>query len=198
MKSVAIIAMICAGVTVGLIVASRHFRNERRALREAIVPEISTPSQATKHLTSRELQSMTSSEGGESHSMAVDDLVNLAKRRQTFAPDEMQALLSFISAPKPEALTDGEWEERVNVVLNALRVQGKEVPGLTEFLLTTAEQYPSRILRLYAMQHLALWHHRERSVEKRRENQEWGSGHIELSPCAAYPSLIAYPSSESP
>jgi hypothetical protein len=115
------------------------------------------------------LEVAKSVESGESHSIALDLLVSLAKRQQQLAGSDAQTLLSFISAPMPEGLSEGEWEERVNVILNALRVQGKEVPGLTEFLLTTAEQHPSRILRLYAMQHLTLWHHRERSVEKRRE-----------------------------
>jgi hypothetical protein len=73
------------------------------------------------------------------------------------------------SETKPEGLTEGEWAERVNVVLNALRVQENDVPGLVEFLLKTAEGHPSRILRLYAMQHLALWHHREGDAVKRQE-----------------------------
>ena len=101
--------------------------------------------------------------------MALDHIVGLAKRQQQLSDSDAQALLSFISAPKPEGLTDGEWEERVNVVLNALRVQENDVPGLVDFLLKTAEGHPSRILRLYAMQHLALWHHREGDAGKRQE-----------------------------
>lgn len=111
----------------------------------------------------------TSGESGEAHTVALGLLVDLAKRQQQFAPSDIKSFLSFISASKPESLTDGEWEERVNVVLNALRVQENEVPGLVEYLLNTAERHPSRILRLYAMQHLALWHHREQSVNKRGE-----------------------------
>lgn len=111
----------------------------------------------------------TSTQTGESHSMAHDLLVGLAKRQQQLSDSDAQALLSFISAPKPEGLSDGEWEERVNVILNALRVQENDVPGLVEFLLKTSEHHPSRILRLYAMQHLALWHHREGDAVKRRE-----------------------------
>jgi hypothetical protein len=158
-------------------------------------------------------------ETGESHSMAVTDLVIRAKASEQFAPADIQALLAFISAPKPGDLTDGEWEERVNGILNLLRRQtedvetedrrqenasrqtqdfktqdareegasslassgpanqgaagpprptGSAVPGLTEYLLETAERNPSKVLRLYAMQHLSLWFEKETDPVKRR------------------------------
>jgi hypothetical protein len=40
---------------------------------------------------------------------------------------DIQTLLAFISAPKPGNLTDGEWEERVNVILDLLRRQTEDV-----------------------------------------------------------------------
>ena len=69
----------------------------------------------------------------ESQSMALDVAVRLAKRQQQIASSEAEALLDFISSSKPVGFTNGEWEERVNVVLNVLRVQENYVPGLVDF-----------------------------------------------------------------
>jgi len=114
-------------------------------------------------------QSAMVSETGEPHTRSVDVLHILAKHHQALSSEDIRTLLAFISAAKPGDLSDGEWEERVNVILNALRAQDLYVPGLTDYLLTTAGKHPSRILRLYAMQHLALWYQREPSEGKRRE-----------------------------
>ncbi|MBN8457665.1 MAG: HEAT repeat domain-containing protein [Verrucomicrobia bacterium] len=141
-------------------------------------------------------------------------LVARADTNEQLTPADIQSLLAFISAPKPGELTDGEWEERVNVVLNLLRRQTEDVetedrrregagtktqdfktqdaredragslassladdghrpplqgvPGLTEVLLEMAERNGSKVLRLYAMQHLSLWFGKERDPAKRR------------------------------
>ena len=42
------------------------------------------------------------------------------------------------------------------------------VPGLTEVLVEMAEKNGSKVLRLYAMQHLSLWFGKERDPAKRR------------------------------
>jgi hypothetical protein len=42
----------------------------------------------------------------------------VAVRHRLLAPSDMQTLLAFISSPKPGNLTDGEREERFNVILN--------------------------------------------------------------------------------
>ena len=47
----------------------------------------------------------------------------LERANEQLAPADIQTLLAFISSPKPGELTDGEWEERVNGVLNLLRRQ---------------------------------------------------------------------------
>lgn len=169
MKRAAIIVIISTGTVLAVLLVRQFSGNESRALSADVRTRISKPIQTTERLTAEKLKSMTSAGGGEIHSVAVDELVGLAKRRQTLAPGDMRTLLSFISAPKPEGLSDAEWEERVNVILNALRAQENDVPGLADFLLATAEHHPSRILRLYAMQHLTLWHQREKSAGKRRE-----------------------------
>lgn len=113
------------------------------------------------------LATATAPRTGEGHSKAVSELVELAKTRQPLTPSDAQTLLAFIAAPKPDGLTGGEWEERVNVILNLLRQQAS-VPGLTDYLVATAEKHPSKVLRLYAMQHLSLWFATESDAEKRR------------------------------
>ncbi len=45
---------------------------------------------------------------------------------------------------------------------------GSAVPGLAEVLLEMAERHPSKVLRLYAMQHLSLWFAKEHDPAKRR------------------------------
>lgn len=109
------------------------------------------------------------SESGELHSLAVESLVDMARTHQSLAAVDVCELLAFISGPKPDGLTEGEWEERVNVILNVLRAQPGDVPGLSDFLIGTARGHPNRILRFYAMQHLALWYGRESNVAKQME-----------------------------
>ena len=104
---------------------------------------------------------------GEEHSKGVSELVELAKRRYPLTAEDAQTLLAFIAAPKPAGLTDGDWQERVNVILNLLRQQAS-VPGLTEFLIATAEKHPTKVLRLYAMQHVSLWFAKESDPAKKR------------------------------
>lgn len=72
------------------------------------------------------LDSSLSTQGGEAHSLAVSSLVDLTRSRTDLSPTDIQTLLAFISAPKPGDLTDGEWEERVNGILNLLRRQTEE------------------------------------------------------------------------
>ena len=139
-------------------------------------------------------------ERAELHSRAMSDLIARATTNEQLTPADIQTLLAFISSPKPGDLTDGEWEERVNGVLNLLRRQevssfqfqvssgegagslagsgaGSQgaagpprptVAGLTEVLLEMAEKNGSKVLRLYAMQHLSLWFGKERDPAKRR------------------------------
>jgi len=133
------------------------------------VPAVHAKRAAATPMESADIVLATSGNTGEVHSMAVSALVDMVKKHQPLAATDMQTLLAFIGGPKPAGLTDGDWEARVNVILNALRVQETYVPGLTDYLLTTAARHPSRILRLYAMQHLSLWYHRETSEQKRRE-----------------------------
>lgn len=169
MKRSLVIGMMFSGALAAALLLGHFPRKKPRVLGVALPARVVRGGSASDRLSDGELDAMTAAGGGDSHSMAVDELVGLAKRHQPLADGDMRTLLSFISGAQPEELSDAEWEERVNVVLNALRLQENDVPGLTDFLLATAERHQSRILRLYAMQHLALWHHQEPSAEKRRE-----------------------------
>ncbi len=127
----------------------------RDADRQASMPMDQAPSQVD--IDEAPHAAALSAQTGDTHDLAVSSLVELAKRRRTINPEDAQILLAFISAPKPGDLADDEWEERVNVILNLLRQQS-EVPGLADYLLTTADKNPSRVLRLYALQHISLWY----------------------------------------
>ena len=165
--------------------------------------------------SSVELLAVTDCRSGDTHRLSMGSMIDLAKGEIAFTPADIQDLLTFISSPKPGELTDGEWEERVNGVLNLLRRQTEDfetedrrqegasrqtqdfkiqdargegagslassqaidghrpplqgaVPGLTEVLLEMAEKNGSKVLRLYAMQHLSLWFGKERDPAKRR------------------------------
>ena len=87
------------------------------------------PTQPAAPMSSSAMQRATSAVTGDAHSLAVSALVDLAKRQQRRTVAEHQTLLAFSSAPQPEGLSEGEWAERVNVILNALRTQ-PEVIGL--------------------------------------------------------------------
>jgi hypothetical protein len=113
------------------------------------------------------LATATAPRTGEEHSKGVSELVELAKRRYPLTVEDAQALLAFIAAPKPADLTDGDWQERINVILNLLRQQAS-VPGLTDYLFAMAEKNPSKVLRLYAMQHISLWYAKEGDPAQRR------------------------------
>ena len=168
-----------AWITVSIVVvaaagwqmARRHdgARKHADARNRGEVPAVHSKREAAAPMEPADIDLATSGNTGDVHSMAVSALVDMAKKHQPLAATDMQTLLAFIDGPKPEGLTDGDWETRVNVILNALRVQETYVPGLTDYLLTTAARHPSRILRLFAMQHLTLWYHRETSEQKRRE-----------------------------
>jgi hypothetical protein len=69
-------------------------------------------------------------ESGEANSRAIDWLVAAAKTKEQLPTSDIKSLLTFISSPKPGDLTDGEWEERVNVILNLLRRQTEPVAAV--------------------------------------------------------------------
>ncbi len=140
---------------------ARHLETKHSA-----PPAISEPSVLIPPRPARLGES--SSRKAEEHELAVGELVQAAKEDAVLEPDQARDLLAFIAGPKPATLTDREWEERVNVTLNLLRAQ-PDVLGLADTLLRMGEFDGNVVLRLYAMQHLALWYGREKSTEKKEE-----------------------------
>jgi len=104
---------------------------------------------------------------GEEHAQAFAQLIEWIKQQQVLTPEDREALLSYLTQPQPPALTSGDWEERVNEILNLLRAQPGGVPGLADLMLHMAERDPNAVLRMYALQHMALWIPDETVVEKR-------------------------------
>jgi len=82
-------------------------------------------------------------------------------------PEDRDALLAYLTQPQPPALSSGEWEERVNEILNLLRAQSGGVPGLSDLMLHMADCDSNPVLRMYALQHIALWIPDETAPEKR-------------------------------
>ena len=126
---------------------------------------ISTPSEKPKPLDLRE-QTLASGTG-EEHAQAFAQLLDWIKNQQVLTPEDRDALLAYLTQPQPPTLSSGEWEERVNEILNLLRTQQGGVPGLAELMLQMAEQDPNPVLRMYALQHIAMWIPDEPTPEKR-------------------------------
>jgi hypothetical protein len=105
--------------------------------------------------------------GGQEHAQAFAQLLDWIKNQQLLTPEDRDALLAYLTQPQPPALSSGEWEERVNEILNLLRTQQGGVPGLSELMLHMAEQDPNPVLRMYALQHIAMWIPDEPTPEKR-------------------------------
>lgn len=104
---------------------------------------------------------------GEEHSQAFAQLIDWIKQQQVLTPEDREALLAYLTQPQPPALTAGEWEERVNEILNLLRAQPGGATGLSDLMLHMAERDPNPVLRMYALQHIALWIPDETVAEKR-------------------------------
>ena len=104
---------------------------------------------------------------GEEHAQAFAQLIDWIKQQQVLTPEDRDALLAYLTQSQPPALTSGEWEERVNEILNLLRAQPGGVPGLADLMLQMAEHDPNPVLRMYALQHIALWIPDETVAENR-------------------------------
>jgi hypothetical protein len=105
--------------------------------------------------------------GGQEHAQAFAQLLDWIKNQQVLTPEDSDARLAYLTQPQPPALSSGEWEERVNEILNLLRTQKSGVPGLCELMLQMAEHDPNPVLRMYALQHIAMWIPDEPTPEKR-------------------------------
>lgn len=104
---------------------------------------------------------------GEEHAQAFAQLMDWIKSQHVLTPEDGDALLAYLAQPQPPTLKSGEWEERVNEILNLLRAQPGGVPGLADLMLHMAERDANPVLRMYALQHIALWIPDETVAEKR-------------------------------
>ena len=104
---------------------------------------------------------------GEEHTQAFAQLLDWIKNQQVLTPEDRDGLLAYLTQPQPHTLSSGEWEERVNEILNLLRAQQGGVPGLSELMLHMAEHDTNPVLRMYALQHIAMWIPDEPTPEKR-------------------------------
>ncbi len=89
------------------------------------------------------------------------------RNQQILTKEDCDALLAYISQPKPEALKEGEWQERVNEILNFLRGQSGGVVGLADLLRHMVVEDPDPVMRMYALQHLSMWVPEEPVAENR-------------------------------
>lgn len=105
----------------------------------------------------------------EDQSWALDVADRIARERIALSSSDVQKLMSFIAGEKPASLDDGEWQHRVNSILNALRAQSADNDGLTDLLITMAKTHPDSVLRIYALQHLGSWVPREKNPAKKEE-----------------------------
>lgn len=107
--------------------------------------------------------------GGEDHRLTQDRILGWIREGRVLSDEDKESLLTFLSKGPPEGMANGEWEERVNEILNLLRSQAGGVPGFSDLMLKMAEKDPNPVLRMYALQHIAMWIPEEPSEESREK-----------------------------
>jgi hypothetical protein len=105
---------------------------------------------------------------GELHIESMETIMSWLRQQQVLSADDRKMLLEYLQQGQPMKITSGEWEERVNELLNLLRAQNDGTPGLADLLLHMAVKDPNHVLRMYALQHISLWIPDEPSTEKRQ------------------------------
>lgn len=96
-------------------------------------------------------------DSGDAHSVALDLISECIRLRLVLTPSDRDTMLRFLSESKPTEIASGQWQERVNEILNFLRAQPGEVPGLANLLVQMSSENPDPVLRMYALQHISLW-----------------------------------------
>jgi hypothetical protein len=119
-------------------------------------------------LSSEERNVAFATGGGEEHRLTQDLIMGWIREGRGLTAEDRESLLAFIGQGQPEGIASGEWEERVNEILNLLRSQPGEVPGLAETMMKMAEEDTNPVLRMYALQHIAMWIPDEPSAESRK------------------------------
>lgn len=127
----------------------------------AVAPEI--PVSADSLATS------ISTKTGEAHSIALDQIMEWIRNGQTLADGEREILFSYVSGARPVSLEEGEWQERVNEILNLLRAQPSGISELSDLLVRLVTNDPDPVIRMYALQHISMLISQEEAVGKRQE-----------------------------
>lgn len=108
-------------------------------------------------LLPEDISRSVSAVSGEAHKVALEEIMGWVRNQQVLTDDDRDTLLAYISQSKPESLKAGEWEERVNEMLNFLRGQPGGVPGLADLLRRMVVADSDPVMRMYALQHLSMW-----------------------------------------
>ncbi len=130
--------------------------------------ETSPDARPPRPLELEEMKEGLSPGTGEEHQLAMDQIMEWIRNGQVLTSEDRDMLLAYLVQPKPETLESGEWEERVNEILNLLRAQPGGVPGLAELMMKMAAEDTDPVLRMYALQHIAMWIPDEPSEESRK------------------------------
>jgi hypothetical protein len=120
-------------------------------------------------LPDQEIQRGLSEDTGAEHILALDLILRWIREGKVLTPEDARELLVYAAHPKPISLEDGEWEERVNAILNLLRSQPGGVPGLADTMLGMARAESDGVMRMYVLQHIFLWIPDEPNQENREE-----------------------------
>lgn len=134
-----------------------------------IAPATPPPTQ----LSIENIELVHTNDGGHSHILAQDTLLQWIREGRELTAEDRDMLLAVVRQPAPEAMQGGEWEERVNEILNLLRSQPGAVPGLADAMLELAEDSPGFVMRMYALQHIAMWIPAEPDEEKRKAMMDY-------------------------
>jgi hypothetical protein len=118
-------------------------------------------------LSMEERDGAFAADGGEDHRLTQDRIMGWRRDGRVLMVEDREALLEFLGQGQPKGMASGEWEERVNEILNLLRSQHDGVPGLAEAMMKMAEGDGNPVLRMYALQHIAMWIPDEPSEESR-------------------------------
>lgn len=105
---------------------------------------------------------------GDEHRQIQDIIMTWTREGRLLAGEDVAALLAFLDQGQPTGMTAGEWEERVNELFNLLRSQPGEVAGLVPTMLRMAAEDTNPVLRMYALQHIALRLADEPNAENRQ------------------------------
>ena len=118
-------------------------------------------------LSSEEKDGAFAADGGEEHRLTQDRIMGMIRDGRSLSEKDRESLLSFLGQGQPKGMASGEWEERVNEILNLLRSQPGRVPGLAKAMMKMALGDANPVLRMYALQHIAMWIPDEPSEESR-------------------------------